>query len=304
MSTFSRLQSTQVSPKTAGIAIVALLVLCSLGIYGAKRAANGSTPAAPAPTAHATATATDNGNGASVDVSEKDSAKDKDQGKKIADSAEVEDPCKIIAERNMFKPVSADSTDSGSAQTTGRRSSRGGLAPMSVGNLPVLPGFGGVDMALSPQRGGNTRSGVNLAYTGLVDVPSGPLALIENITTCEAKYVGVGDSAFGMRVVSVSPRSVSLDGGSGSVRLAIGENKPETAVTTTAANAAARRGQPQQSGTQAAGAPSTAQSQPVQIDAAQLASLLRASSQSSRQFSRRNMRSSSGQRQSSSRGQQ
>ena len=243
MSTLERMRSTQVTPKTAAIAIGALLVLCGIAIFGVRALVSGSSE----PTTSSQPSALPRSPMvANVDVKEGAATPDtKKQDPKPAAPA-VDDPVKSIANRNMFQAVSADASDtSGSTDNApgfGRRSRRGNLPPMALGELPVLPSIAGLDMALMP-RGG--QGAASLAYTGLVEIPNGRLALIENTATAETKYVGVGDSAFGMTVTDVSPRSVSLDGGGQQVRLAIGENKSQNPAGAASAQRPVAGQQPQ-----------------------------------------------------------
>jgi hypothetical protein len=96
-----------------------------------------------------------------------------------------------------------------------------------------------------------------LAYTGLVETPQGKFALIENTSTMETKYAAVGDEVFGMQVVDLDARSVTLDSGGRSVQLAIGENKT-SAQTPQAAQTGKQDGQTVSAGQQSATAQGTA----------------------------------------------
>lgn len=207
------LNTKQISPKTAVIAIAGLVVLLSVAIYLRANMGGGSTTAAPdtgAPPKPALKVSVQEGGPREAAKSQTAAA--------VAVSIADSDPVAIIAERNIFRPVSAP-------PSANALKGLGPLPPMAIAMLPPMPGaapggFGG------GRRGG--RGGSNLAFTGIVDTPDGTKALIENTNTAETKYVGIGDRAFGMMVTDVNSRSVSLDAGGRPMELAIGENKPDT----------------------------------------------------------------------------
>lgn len=209
----NQLRSTEVSPKTAAIAIVVLVaVLASgIGIYVSR-----SQNIAPAASGQESVGAEAKPS-VSVDVKETVS---KISDRSYQDSEAKASPAwKTISDRNIFKPIPGYSTSASSVSGTAGRSGGQGVQPMPLG---VLPGFANSGMGF---RGMGRRSGGTIAYTGLVETPQGQMALLENTSTLETKYVAVGDEAFGMQVVDISPRTVTMDSGMSTVRLAIGENK-------------------------------------------------------------------------------
>ena len=239
MSKFDSLKNTQVTPKTAAICIVALLVVVSSGIFTVKKIV--SQP----PETIEIASKSKKTEQVKVDVKEKPANTDskqktdvkKDDKKEDKEAVEEQtaqvpaedDPYSIIAERNLFKAVGAQ-TAVASNPIPKPPSNPRPMPPMPITPLPPMGG----------SRGG--AGATKVAFTGIVETPQGIMALLENTSTSETKFAGVGESAFGMEVVSVNSRSVTLNSSGQTINLTLGENKSDASPA--ASGAAPPPGQP------------------------------------------------------------
>jgi hypothetical protein len=223
MSFIERLRSIEVTPRTTAICIVVVILVGGAVVVTAKNMAN-DTPDRPRHSVKATVRAKKVGleikerkaGKADADKTDKSQQKEKQKRAKSTTVAKT-DPYAIIFERNLFKPIGPGASPSG--KTGGGSAQVGPSKPMS--GMPALPPM--------PKSGGDigeTRK--NLAYTGMVELPGGPQALIENISGKETAWKKVGESAFGCRVVSISERSISMEKDGTPFNLSIGENKPDT----------------------------------------------------------------------------
>jgi hypothetical protein len=70
-------------------------------------------------------------------------------------------------------------------------------------------------------------AGPKLVFTGVVELPAGTFALIENLDTSRSLYARVGGMAFDYQVVAVSAKSVTLQKMDQMLTLVAGEGKPE-----------------------------------------------------------------------------
>lgn len=225
------IRNKELSPRTTAISLIVFVIVCVLIGYLVVKAKS-NNPSAPVESADETAAPI-------VKTEKKAEVKAEEADKKASD------PYDIVAERDMFKPI---------ASSSGSRVGRSGpLAPMSVNGLPG-------DMAANFGRSSRSDSS-RLAYTGYVDTPDGPMALIENTSSKETKIVWIGDSAFGMEVWDITPSKLYMQSGFRSVELAMGENKTASAPAAPAAPAAKPGGD--------AAAAAAASSSPGQAAAAQ-----------------------------------
>lgn len=216
MSFITSLQSKQISTKTAVIAILSLCVVLAL-VYVFV---TGKGPANVEEIGPAAETALPSGE-AAVAMQAVPSAKTDPKGKvsnakasKVEAAAKPADPYAVIAERNIFKPVSASAAAPPPAPSAP-------VPPMPVGPIPGA-GLGA--------PGGGPPGNAKIAFTGAVQTPDGMYALLENLTSGETRYAKAGESAFGMQVTQVSQAMVSLNNGGQPMNLMMGENKTDTAA--------------------------------------------------------------------------
>ncbi len=226
------LQGKQITPKTAAIAITAVVVIALVIIFAIGR--NAGAPPETATTEVATPESASSepstSEGPVVSMQAIPSGKSEATGKKtdsVKDAkselpARPTDPYAVIAERNIFKPV----TETALAPPPSRP-----VPPMPVGPLPGS-GFG-FPGGMGRGGGGGQTGNSKIAFTGVVQSPDGIYALLENLATGETRYARTGDNAFGMQVTDVNPSMVSLDSGGQPMRLMIGENKTDTTATPT-----------------------------------------------------------------------
>jgi len=215
MSMVDRLRSTQITPRTAIFSILALVVVLS-GVIVTVRKMTDTSPA------YAVAPKTSKGAGVDVKI-------DETRGSKVAAAAASDSPYAIIVERNLFRPVTGAPEQSGTP---------GGSKPPAPPVKPPLP-----PMPVAPQ-GNIDEVKKNIAFTGAVGMPSGQMALLENLQSKETKFVTQGESAFGYRVMTISSQLVVLEKNGLQFTLSMGENKPDAP----AAPAKPAGGQPGQPG--------------------------------------------------------
>lgn len=218
MSAIERLRSIQVSPRIAAYCMIALVVLLS-GVVVTVRKMADTTPA------YAVA-------GKSVPRSvgvnaRADERRDIATGKKAAGS----DPYAIIVERNLFRPVGAQPEPQGPK-----------AAPPPTGPKPPLP-----PMPVAP-AGNIDEVKKNVAFTGAVGMPSGQMALLENLQSKETRFVSQGESAFGYRVMTISSQLVVLEKNGLQFTLTMGENKTDAPPAAGAKPGEQKPGQPGQPG--------------------------------------------------------
>lgn len=137
----------------------------------------------------------------------------------------------LIATRNLFQPPTVASTEP---------------APVST-DTPVAPPpvFSFTPSTPEPTQGTPDTGSPHLAYTGMVELPSGRYALLENLDSKESIYARIGSAAFGCTVVDATSNTVTLEQNGDLVTLNFGANKAEDlGVTTPKADAAPPTGQP------------------------------------------------------------
>lgn len=220
MSALQRLRSVQVSSRTAAISILVLLAAAAAVIVMASNVVGGlrAQPKTSSPKKTTTAKA-------EVKVSEE---KPVTSAGKTAVAASKQggvgrqDPCLVIARRNLFAPL-RQSQNTSPADGGAKNPRNNKQAQKGGRNLPTLPPA----LVAVPSGANPAELRKNLAYTGMVEVGGATQALLENLQTKETRFVGQGESAFGCRVVSISARSVALDAGGMPFTLSIGENKPD-----------------------------------------------------------------------------
>ncbi|MHB0998420.1 MAG: hypothetical protein ACYC27_04160 [Armatimonadota bacterium] len=232
MSIINRLRNIQVSPAMTGASIAILLIIAIAGVLIIKKVSSG-TPSVNSnqqiDIQHSVASSASH-----VNV-------DTDKLKTGNTQQSAIDSCEAIAARNVFKSIGFTGTITESSVEPPANQGAGmmSLPPMPVGNF---------QQSSMPQGGfsfgfpGGGRSN-NIAFTGIVNIPEGTMALLENTSTSESKYVAVGDTAFGMQVVDINPRTVSLSTGMDTIILSLGENKKESNAVTPQTTAAPNRQQ-------------------------------------------------------------
>lgn len=138
----------------------------------------------------------------------------------------------LIAKRNLFQPSTVASTISVPVSTE--------LPKPTAPSTPVF-----TFTPSTPVSGEPSITPPHLAYTGMVELPSGHYALLENLDTKESIYARIGSTAFGYTVVDATSNTVSLEQNGDLVTLNFGANKAEDlGVTTPSANATPQTGQP------------------------------------------------------------
>jgi len=237
MSLIDRLRSVEVSARAAVICIVVLLAAVVVVIVVAKNAAS-TAPARPKakPTAETKRVR--------VNITQ---AKPKVPTPAPAAKPEDKNPYSIIAERNLFRPVTgggAGSRPAGKPPSPGQSGGAPVLAMLKPGMLPPMP-LGGAPSPAPPSDDFKK----SLAFTGVVQTTAGTQALLENLKTKETRFAARGDSAFGCRLVDISQQSVMLEKDGATFRLNIGENKPD-AEAAGAAKPAGEQKPPQPGGEQ------------------------------------------------------
>lgn len=208
MSAIDNMRSTNVSPRTLVIAI-AIFVVVLIGMTTIVKKMTGHAPAHPASVQSATLQGKSPSSD-TVQVKAQVSGKSADLDK---GPSSLDDPYAVISDRNLFQ-------DRGSAQVGSMNMSR--IPPFNPGGQ--LPGgFAGFRRHMFGQGGGNKPT--DIACTGIVEVPSGLLALLENIPTKESQYVPAGGSAFGYQVANIGDDNVTLSKDGVTTTLNVGENK-------------------------------------------------------------------------------
>ena len=214
MSVIERLRSTQVSARAAAVCIIAVLLASIVVVITAKNVVSNQQPRLSQREGDSEV------NKARVRVNELDGQPPKAGSNTRASSEKNpsnKDPYAIIVERNLFKPLGGSKPKSGDTSPK----------PPAPGNQEsLLPMF----VAMPPDVSFDEIK-KQIVFTGVVATADGIQALLENLSTQETRFVAVGDSAFGCRVVSISPREVLLNEGGAQFTLKIGENKPDVPAT-------------------------------------------------------------------------
>lgn len=208
MSVIERLRSTQVSARIAAVCIIAVLLVSTVVVIVAKNVV-GSQPNPLSRRQRST-----EANKARAKVKEVGTPPTKTLPGPQPDPAknpEGKDPYAVIVERNLFKPL----PQSGDASKP-PPGDQGFLPPMPIAMPIAMPANVNLDEIKK-----------QIVFTGVVTTADGIQALLENLSTKETRFVAVGDSAFDCRVVSISPRKISLNKGGAHFMLNIGENKPD-----------------------------------------------------------------------------
>jgi hypothetical protein len=107
----------------------------------------------------------------------------------------------------------------------GGRTPFGGGGFGGGGGTPFGGGGGGGFGGFRRRDGGGGDPSRNYAFTGTVTINGVKYALVEDLPNRDGRLVKSGDTAFGMQVTDVSDTGVGMSGGSGFVRLVLGENK-------------------------------------------------------------------------------
>ena len=207
MSMMKSLRSTDISPRTAVMSLVALALVTGGVMMLVIKMTHGG---AGSPGVKPTRTATAQNTAAATTLAP--------VSKAPADYA-------IIAARNLFR-VPAAPTEGQPAATTTTTTTVATAKP--IFNLtPSKP--------TAPPR-------PSLACTGIVEVGGDTYALIEQLDQQLAQYTRVGGTAFDCSLVSIDARSVTMAYGGEQFTLALGDNKVDTPATPPAG--AAPTGQP------------------------------------------------------------
>jgi|GEM_PF-1600592 len=210
MSIIDNLKGTQVTPKTAAIYITILLVIIGGIIFIVK--------STMMPSQDVSATPETSLKSSPVKVTLKDNDKNTIvKASNTASTAKPVDPCVLIAQRNIFKAV----TGSGSSMPGSNKP----IPPITLGVMPSMPGGPFGMQGMRGPGGGADQGNVKIAFTGIVKTPDGIMALLENTSNNETKYVRVGDNAFGASVTEVTATAVSIIKDGQTVKLVLGENK-------------------------------------------------------------------------------
>ncbi|HUV04713.1 MAG TPA: hypothetical protein VMX94_06360 [Armatimonadota bacterium] len=213
MSIIDRLRSTQVSSRVAAVCIGLLLLAAMVVVVAAKNSASSVPPRPKAKTAKPAAKAKQ----VNVEVRERtpSDAKEKSKAKPTAQAkpapqaaaAPKEDPYAVIVQRNLFRPVQPAAVTPPPPPT-----------PPKVTPLPPMPA--------GPPKPDVSEFKKTIAFTGLVETPTGRQALLEKFSSKETRFVAEGEEAFGCRLVKIAERSVTLEKDGSQFNLNIGENKP------------------------------------------------------------------------------
>lgn len=146
-----------------------------------------------------------------------------------------------IAERDPFKPIAPPPQPKPTA-VRGAASFNGFPkipAPVVVSNAnpntsspavpPTPPAPPPPPLPSTPPPTSAAESPKDIAVTGFVQSPEGWFILIENVTTQEARRVGLGEEEFGYRIqsIDVAKKRVVLEKDGQQIQLRIGDNKKE-----------------------------------------------------------------------------
>jgi hypothetical protein len=230
-----------ISPRTAGLYIGAMLLICiavvtfivrSTGRTPSEAVADNTKPRVKNVSVKVTEVSGTEAISKAVTANkQKDPAKD-DKEKPEVTVTEETSPYAVIAERNLFRLSKSDkgsATNGGASKGTpspGGPPKMPGIPPMPIPSIGPMPPMG--NMSVRPMGGDGGEAKKSIAFTGAVETPSGPQALLENIQTKESRFVGRNESAFGCRVCDISAQMVSLEKDGVRFTLAIGENKPDS----------------------------------------------------------------------------
>jgi len=114
------------------------------------------------------------------------------------------DDYRAVTERNVFKPLVSLPQEH--------------VALAVPADLPSATGA-----ARTPPRSSSPPSPTaDLAMTGVVESDAGLMALIKNIRTGASAYAGIGEAAFGLRVVSIEAKRITLAQGDETYTLDMG----------------------------------------------------------------------------------
>lgn len=201
MSMMNKMQSTDISPKTALLSIIGFLAVSGVAITFIVRMVSGT----PAETV----------NRPSLRPAAQISAitRGKAQAKPLA-----ADAYNIIVARNLFNSgapkVVASTTQPPLVIETKTPPPTTPVAPFTpVVVTPTMP---------KPAR-------PKLAYTGLVEIAGQSYALLENLELGLAQYTRAGSTVFGCTLVAISPREVMLEQEGETFALRYGDDKPDPA---------------------------------------------------------------------------
>lgn len=222
----------QVSPRTAALSIGLLVVISAAVIAvmynNARRSESARDEAAPArvsgrPRPHKVKT-----------VAKRTDANTRKAALRVTDVSSDSDPYAVIVDRNLFKAVSlggiAAPSSPGPGGHAARPGGKGSTMPLGVPRGGPPPGMAGPlpPMPIGPRPGGNPdEMKRTVAFTGVIDTPTGTKALLENLATKEARFAASGESAFGFRVQSITDRTVLLEKDGMPFSLDLGENKSD-----------------------------------------------------------------------------
>jgi len=232
MSLVNKLQSTDISPRTALFSIV-VLVLATAGVLAvvmklinAPASSRERNEANLPPVTGQPASVTARG------------------PEKIVESSFSQPDYGVIVARNLFRPtetaVAVTASPSPLPIPGPAPATRSGSVPplkLFVNNNPTTP------PVEQPK----------LAYTGVVVIADETYALIEHLDTHEAQYVSKGGTAFECKVVEITPISVAIEYMGTPFTLKLGENKKEPEPTPPPA--AQQGNQPPSDGQPSAGGP-------------------------------------------------
>jgi len=201
MSVVDKLRGTEVTPRTALLSIVVLLLATAGVLTAVVKVLNGPSSSAGTPEKA----------GAPITA-----AKASGDGGKYAPAPAGKADYGVIAKRNLFHSP--------------RKIEVAAVAPVAPPPFPTKK----QTEPFNPFRSGPTTPEMTpppLAFTGVVEVGGETYALIEHLESHDAQYVPVGGKAFGCTVTEINARAVSLEIGNTPFMLNIGENKTEPEPT-------------------------------------------------------------------------
>jgi hypothetical protein len=217
MSLVNKLRSTEVTPRTALLSIVGL-VLATAGVLTAVvKLVNAPSSSAEAPERVEAPVATA-------------SAPELNSGKTAVEPLGTPDYA-VIVKRNLFRP-------------TGKIAVAPPVAP-PIQAPPPIPRFTGVPPFIpfaSSEPTVPILPPPPLAFTGVVEIAGETYALIEHLESKEAQYVPLDGTAFDCTVTQIAARSIGLEYAGRPFTLDLGENKTEPEPTPPAAQPSAPPG--------------------------------------------------------------
>jgi len=211
MTVMNSLRGTDVSPRAAVLSILALVVLIGGAVFGVLKLLN----------VHAGSDITSAAHRPQSQTAVADSHLAAGNEPLLTPGGEYG----MIAARRLFQPLPTYLAASATVQAPV-------VPPLKVPPLKIVPRA----KPIAPAR----PAGPRLALTGVVELPNGTFALLENLDTAKSQYVRIGGTAFDCQLVELTAQTAVLKCRGQNITLKLGENKPdEQPVATPAAAPAA-----------------------------------------------------------------